>query len=373
MSADLFRSGQAVGLAQIPSPLFGETGKARPGVAPARTSATPGIQGQRGEAEPGSGDMLSDSLPEGLILGLDAGAKTSGFAVFDPRSRAILALGELDLRQDIHMRMEDRAQNRRTRRAKKWYREKRFSNREREKDWLTPTMRSKIAAHLHLIQWLTREYPIKTVIIEHGAWDLQALKRGKVKLAGWQYRKGPLYGYENVKQMVRIRDDSTCQACLIDYKRREGHEAKGEAYKAIKKRTQERGVEVGHLTPRSWGSDSPENLVVLCHQHNVAQGQRTIEEFGYPELRRKHPRLKWAGHVNTYVRPLIRSWSPTIESSKPVVLSRKLIGRAWGWRRRTTSMRRSLPPRETPFLAGLIPVNTSMRGGWAVRGGNNTM
>lgn len=248
----------------------------------------------------------------GPVLGLDPGAKTTGWAVYDPATHTVLAMGQLKLRQDIKGRMDDRRGYRRGRRNRLWYRPKRFDNRasSRRQGRLPPTMTSKLAANLALIRWIKEQWSITQVVVEEAPFDVHALKKGVVKLQqGWQYQRGELYGYENSKIYVRIRDDYTCQCCLIDAQRKDGQVSVTKKHE-LKKRTQQRGVQVGHLLAAGReGTSVPSNLVVLCKDHNDAMGQGSPEEFGYPELWgvvKKPTRTRDASHVSIYVPWLIK-------------------------------------------------------------------
>jgi len=85
--------GQAIRFAQNPLPE--RIGKVRRSGTPAPTTTTPGLissdSKESGTPSVSLERQLSDCLREGYILGLDPGAKASGFAIFDPRTRAIVS------------------------------------------------------------------------------------------------------------------------------------------------------------------------------------------------------------------------------------------------------------------------------------------
>lgn len=268
----------------------------------------------------GSTDVLSTGLREGhidqdgdgasgLVLGLDPGSKYTGWALYDPSNNEIVAMGEMRQRQDVKKRMSDRRMYRNQRRQRKWYRPKRFNNRKRSDGWLPPTMQSKLSANLALVKWIDKRWEIDKIIVEKAEFDTHALKHGFQLPHGWMYQRGELYGHENVKTYVRIRDQFTCQCCLIDYERKMGKSPKGQSLENIKRRTQERGVEVGHLIASGRGGTlKPGNLVVLCSKHNDDMAQMTPDEFGYAELwdsAGQNIQSVHASHVSIYVPQLI--------------------------------------------------------------------
>jgi hypothetical protein len=82
-----------------------------------------------------------------VTLSVDAGSKTIGAAA--AANGKVVYASETTTRTDIPKKMKQRAAYRRTRRSRKCrYRPVRFFNRSRKEGWLTPTMRSKVQAHL---------------------------------------------------------------------------------------------------------------------------------------------------------------------------------------------------------------------------------
>ena len=132
-------SGSAGRCAQNPLPFSGMR-HTRQGVALALSSATPRLISSDSEREPsvsvgrspstgiGEGHILQTQVvgrgasPSGLVLGLDPGSKTTGWAVYDADGHSVVAMGQLALRQDVRERMEKRKGYRRSRRSKLWYR-----------------------------------------------------------------------------------------------------------------------------------------------------------------------------------------------------------------------------------------------------------
>jgi len=199
--------------------------------------------------------------------GVDLGAKEVGIAAVSHGQ--VLYQGEVELRTDIHKRMETRAMYRRTRRGKNLrYRAPRFNNRaaSRRKGRLPPSVQSRVDTVVKVVRRLAEVLPIHYLYVETANFDTHAMSKGRL-LQNWEYQHGELYRQENIKAYVRTRDKHTCQYC-------------GEV-SPVK-------MEVDHIIPRSrGGSDVPGNLVASCHECNQKKGKQTAAEFGYPELQAK--------------------------------------------------------------------------------------
>jgi hypothetical protein len=192
------------------------------------------------------------ALPEStytrpLTLGVDTGSTVIGSAVADEQGN-ILHLSEREGRNDITTTMKERATHRRNRRQRK--------TRERPARWLnrrnstktgrfSPTMRSKIDAHLREIRFVQSLFPMTSIVLETGTFDPHALKNPEVLRKKWLYHKGINSGYANTRAYVLTRDGYTCQQW--------------------KGKSKDRRLEVHHLLFRSQGgSDEEANLVTLC-------------------------------------------------------------------------------------------------------------
>lgn len=212
---------------------------------------------------------LAHEYIQELHTGLDTGSGTLGSAVTNDQEE-VLYMSQVQLRNDIKKKMDQRRQYRRTRRHRKCrYRPKRFNNRKasKRKDRLPPTLTSKIQAHIREIQSIGKILPISldNLTIESGAFDTHSIKDPKVLINSWLYQKGEMYGYENVKSYVRARDKHTCQLC--------------------KGKSKDRRLECHHIVPRTdGGTDIPVNLITLCktchdqvHQGIKQLSSRTIK------------------------------------------------------------------------------------------------
>jgi hypothetical protein len=182
-----------------------------------------------------------------LTLGVDTGSSVIGSAVADEKGK-VLYLSRVEIRNDIAKKMKERAASRRNRRNRKTrYRPARWLNRRNslKTGRFSPTMRSKIEAHLREIRFVKGLLPITDVVLETGTFDPHALKNPAVLQHKWLYQKGINYGFANTKAYVLTRDGYLCQACLG--------------------KSKEMRLEVHHIIFRSQnGSDEEANLLTLC-------------------------------------------------------------------------------------------------------------
>jgi len=200
-----------------------------------------------------------------LTLGVDTGSSVMGSAVADENGN-VLYLSEVEIRNDIAQTMKERAASRRHRRHRKTrYRKARWLNRKNSTRTgrFSPTMTSKIDAHLReirLVQWVL---PITSIVLETGTFDPHALKNPEVLQNKWLYQKGINYGYANTKAYVLTRDGYTCQHC--------------------KGKSKDHRLEVHHLVFRSeHGSDGEANLLTLCKtcHDGLHAGTVTLKQRG---------------------------------------------------------------------------------------------
>jgi len=186
-----------------------------------------------------------------LTLGIDSGSKFVGSAVRDD-SNQVYYLSEVELRQDIKSKMDQRRMYRRTRRGRKTrYRKARWANRKNsiKNDRYAPTIRSKYNSTIKELIFVSKILPIKYLIIETGTFDPHALHNPSVIKHPWLYQKGLQFGYYNVKHYVLSRDNYTCQYC--------------------KGKSKDSRLHVHHIISRSnGGSDRPNNLITLCKTHH---------------------------------------------------------------------------------------------------------
>ena len=105
-----------------------------------------------------------------MTLGMDTGSTVIGSAVSDEQGQVVY-LSEIEVRNDIADTMKERAKYRRNRRNRKTrYRPARWLNRRNSirTDRFSPTMQSKIAAHLREIRFVQSILPISSLVLETG-------------------------------------------------------------------------------------------------------------------------------------------------------------------------------------------------------------
>jgi len=179
--------------------------------------------------------------------GVDTGSSVMGSAVSNAQGEVVY-LSEIPLRNDIAETMKERATARHNRRTRKTrYRPARWLNRKNslKQGRFSPTMTSKIEAHLREIRFVRSLLPIQSLVLETGTFDPHALKHPEVLHKKWLYQKGINYGFANTKAFVLTRDGYTCQQC--------------------KGKSKDHRLEVHHLIFKSQnGSDEEANLLTLC-------------------------------------------------------------------------------------------------------------
>ena len=226
------------------------------------------------------------SYTQPLTLGVDTGSAVIGSAVADHNGH-VLYLSEVRVRHDIAQTMKERAALRRNRRQRKTrYRPARWLNRRNslKTGRFSPTMRSKIEAHLREIRFVKRLLPIASLVLESGTFDPHALKSPEVLRNKWLYQHGINYGYANTKAYVLTRDSYTCQQC--------------------QGKSRDRRLEVHHLVFRSaQGSDEESNLLTLCKtcHDGLHAGEITLKQQG-----KKKGRLLHATQMNSMRLQLLR-------------------------------------------------------------------
>ena len=176
------------------------------------------------------------------VLGIDTGSKTIGASAFCDGE--ILYASEVEIRNDIKIKMDRRRAYRKNRRNRKTrYRKPRFLNRSNstKKGRYSPTLRSKFDSHVREIEFIKSILPISKLVLEVGQFDTHKLKNPNVR--GWGYQKGTNYGFANSREHALCRDKYTCQICKAKNTR----------------------LEVHHIKYRSQGgTDDLDNLITLC-------------------------------------------------------------------------------------------------------------
>lgn len=177
-----------------------------------------------------------------VVAGMDTGSKTIGCAA--ATNGKVVYQSEVQIRQDVSKKMEQRRMYRRNRRSRKTrYRKARWQNRAsmRKKERLAPSIKSKVDSHLREKKFVESILPVSRWKVEIASFDIHKISNPDVKR--WDYQKGNQKGFYNVKTYVLHRDGYQCQKC----------------------KTRKGKLHVHHVVFRSnGGTDSPENLIVLC-------------------------------------------------------------------------------------------------------------
>ena len=194
-----------------------------------------------------------------ITLGIDSGYSFIGFSLISDISEIIS--GEVELRKEVSKKIQERAMYRRNRRSKLWHRK--WGIHEKGKDWIPPSLKHKLNAHIQLVKKLKSMFPITKLILEIASFNSQKMQNPEI--SGIEYQQGTLQGYE-IREYLLEKFDRTCIYCG-------------------KKNVP---LEIEHIVPKSRTNDNRvSNLVVSCHECNIKKGMMTATEFGYPELQKQ--------------------------------------------------------------------------------------
>lgn len=230
-------------------------------------------------------------------LGVDTGSAHVGTAVYSEGK--ILYTSQVEIRNDIKSKMDDRCGYRRGRRFRHTrYRKPRFLNRKNSirKDRFSPTMISKYQSHIREIDFVKSILPISQLILETGTFDTHLLKNPSLanpKIKHWGYQKGILYGYDNIKAYILTRDKYTCQCC----------------------KTKKGTLHVHHIIYRSkGGSDEIENLITLCETCHKKLHKGELKMFETKLRGTRKGTLKHATQMNSIRIQLLKHYPDAIET-----------------------------------------------------------
>lgn len=177
-----------------------------------------------------------------VVAGMDTGSKTIGCAAI--ANGKVVYQSEVQIRQDVSKKMEQRRMYRRNRRSRKTrYRKARWQNRAsmRKNGRLAASIKSKVDSHLREKKFVESILPVSRWKVEIASFDIHKISNPDVKR--WDYQKGNQKGFYNVKAYVLHRDGYQCQKC----------------------KTRKGKLHVHHVVFRSnGGTDTPSNLITLC-------------------------------------------------------------------------------------------------------------
>ena len=236
--------------------------------------------------------ILNEAKPDieahPVTLKVDPGSKTTGIALV--QEDKVVFAAELSHRgKAIKDALDSRRAVRRGRRNRKTrYRKPRFSNRNKPKGWLAPSLKSRVD---NLQTWFTRFFKICNltgISMELVRFDTQLMQNPEV--SGIEYQQGELQGYE-VREYLLEKFSRKCAYCGA----------------------QNVPLEIEHITPKSrGGSNRASNLTLACRPCNQRKGNQTATEFGYPNVQKlaKAP-LRDAAAVNSVRWATWRMFSDT--------------------------------------------------------------
>lgn len=230
------------------------------------------------------------------VLGIDTGSVHVGTAVYSKGK--ILYISQVNIRNDIKSKMDDRRGYRRGRRFRHTrYRKPRFLNRKNSicKDRFSPTMISKYQSHIREIDFVKSILPISQLVLETGIFDAHLMKNSALHnpiYRHWGYQQGTNYGFENTRAFVLNRDNYTCQCC--------------------KGKKKDSKLEVHHIIYRSnGGSDEEGNLITLCHTcHKDLHSGKINTKFSG----KVKGNLKYATQMNSIRIQLLKHYPDAIET-----------------------------------------------------------
>ena len=198
-----------------------------------------------------------------FTVGIDDGANRVGIAVVNEKTKEVVFRGTIELRQDVSLKIKQRAQYRSSRRSRKLrHRESRFLNRKHKMP--QPSIRQRKESIFRVVKDLRKTLNITSAVIEQGEFDIASLSTGR-KLVGIEFTQSEYEG-QNFRAKVLWRDRYTCQKCS----------------------TQEK-LNAHHILPKiRGGTDTPKNGMTLCEKcHNsLHKGRWVLEkkpaDFKYP-------------------------------------------------------------------------------------------
>ena len=226
---------------------------------------------------------VEESVLQPVALKIDPGSQTTGMTLarieMTPEGEVHHALFLSEVRHRgnaVHdAKRKQAAARRRRRSANVRHRAPRFLNRRRAPGWLPPSLHSRVG---NVVTWTARYCrwaPVSTIEVERVRFDMQLIQNPEITRT--EYQHGDLAGWE-LRGYLLVKYDYRCAYCG----------------------KQNVPFELDHQIPRSRGGSSrASNLILSCHECNLAKGKQTASEFGHPEVaaRAKVP-LKDAAAVN---------------------------------------------------------------------------
>ncbi len=228
----------------------------------------------------------SSGYKQEVTASIDTGSKKIGCAAI--ANNKVVYQSEIELRDDVSRRMQQRKMYRRARRSRKTrYRKPRFNNRGKAGK-LAPSIKSKIDSHLREKKFVESILPVSEWKVELASFDIHKITNPEVEGGG--YQEGNQKGFYNVKAYVLHRDNYTCQNC------------KGKSH--------DKKLCVHHIKFRSKkGTDTPSNLITLCKKchTDVHNGRVELDCFARLATASKYSKTKQATEMGIIKSQLKKS------------------------------------------------------------------
>lgn len=202
----------------------------------------------------------ADGETQPIEVKTDPGSKTTGVALvghFEQQGAVVLWGANVNHRgQAMKNNIESRRSLRHGRRGRKTrYRAPRFLNRCRNKDWLPPSVESRVGNTESMVYRLATRCPITEASVEIVKFDTQAMVNSEI--SGTEYQQGELAGYE-VREYLLEKWNRTCAYCGA----------------------QNVPLQIEHIVPRAnGGSNRVSNLTLACQPCNQKKAAQPIEVF----------------------------------------------------------------------------------------------
>ena len=205
--------------------------------------------------------VLKESCPDSpvtsLRLKIDPGAKFTGIAIVNDSTGEVVFAAELKHRGfAIREALTSRRQLRRSRRNRKIrYRKPRFLNRTRPKNWIAPSLQSRVDNIKTWVERFRKLAPINSISQELVRFDTQLMRNPDIQ--GKEYQQGTLAGYETREYLLE-KWNRQCVYCDV----------------------KDVPIQIEHIYPKSkGGSNSITNLTLSCEKCNIKKGTKDIKDF----------------------------------------------------------------------------------------------
>ena len=195
-------------------------------------------------------------------LKIDYGSRQTGLAILK-NNKEVIWLAQTEHRTDIKEKLDTRRGHRRFRRSRLRYRKPRFNNRKKPKGWIPPSLQSRVDNIQSWVEKLRKFVPLTHISYENVKFDTQLMQNAEI--SGIEYQQGTLRGY-NIREYLLEKFNRKCCYCG----------------------KRDIPLEIEHITPKSRnGSNRVDNLCISCHPCNQKKGNKTAEEFGYPDIQKQ--------------------------------------------------------------------------------------